>query len=371
KRIIFLLIWVPIQVIAQNTFPSSGNVGIGTTSPSLSLEVNGSISLPSHSGNKQIYTWHPTDGNWRIGMSASPGFLRSMATSHVEYLTYAEGSGQGFAVGVNGGASSFEITGSNHNAFFRGTVGIGATGPNHRLDVAGIIGVYGKGVINTGNSLDGSDIYINSRVIRNESQIQTDGMYINYASNGAAGAHLRLFANGTTERLRVDAGTGNVGIGTTTPNGRLNIYDSGNGTTFHIGNPNSGSGGFTTLSMGTSSDSNGYSWLQAVKSSGSTYGDYVLNASGGNVGIGTTSPDSKLSVNGNIHAKEVKVDLTGWPDYVFAKDYNLQPLEEVKHFIEQNQHLPEMPSAKEVETNGVMLGEMNKLLLKKVEELTL
>ncbi|HNP08308.1 MAG TPA: hypothetical protein PKN99_11815, partial [Cyclobacteriaceae bacterium] len=91
----------------------------------------------------------------------------------------------------------------------------------------------------------------------------------------------------------------------------------------------------------------------------------------GNIGIGIDNPQNKLDVNGTIHAREVKVDLTGWPDYVFTRDYNLQPLAEVKDYIEQNQHLPEMPSATEVETNGVMLGEMNKLLLKKVEELTL
>ncbi len=173
-----------------------------------------------------------------------------------------------------------------------------------------------------------------------------------------------------TERMRIDE-NGNVGIGTMAPTSRLNIYNSGNGTTLHIGNPNSGSGGFTSLTMGTSSDSGGYSWIQSVKSSGSAYGSIILNASGGYVGIGTSAPDSKLSVNGTIHSKEVKVDLTGWPDYVFDEAYDLQPLNEVKNFIKQNKRLPEMPSAKEVEENGVLLGEMNKLLLKKLEEVTL
>jgi hypothetical protein len=92
----------------------------------------------------------------------------------------------------------------------------------------------------------------------------------------------------------------------------------------------------------------------------------------GNIGIGTTSPDSKLTVNGTIHAKEVKVDLSiQGPDYVFEKDYNLMSLEEIKAYIEKHKHLPEVPSAKEMETNGVNLSEMNMLLLKKVEELTL
>lgn len=88
----------------------------------------------------------------------------------------------------------------------------------------------------------------------------------------------------------------------------------------------------------------------------------------GNVGIGTTTPDSKLAVNGNIHAKEVKVDLTGWPDYVFEGNYILPTLKEVEEHIREKGHLINIPSAKEVEANGVELGEMNKLLLEKLEE---
>nr|WP_315421982.1 hypothetical protein [uncultured Pedobacter sp.] len=91
----------------------------------------------------------------------------------------------------------------------------------------------------------------------------------------------------------------------------------------------------------------------------------------GNVGIGTNNPTEKLSVNGNIRAKEIKVEAANWPDYVFDKDYKILGLDELNAYIKQHKHLPEMPSAKETETNGVELGEMNKLLLKKVEELTL
>lgn len=91
----------------------------------------------------------------------------------------------------------------------------------------------------------------------------------------------------------------------------------------------------------------------------------------GNVGIGTETPDARLAVNGLIHAKEVLVDLVGWPDYVFEKNYKLKTLEEVQNFIEINGHLPSVPSAVEVEECGVNLGEMNKILLEKVEELTL
>jgi len=70
--------------------------------------------------------------------------------------------------------------------------------------------------------------------------------------------------------------------------------------------------------------------------------------------------------------EEVKVELSDtWPDYVFASNYELKDLEEVKNFINQNGHLPNIPSAKEVEEEGIMLGEMNAKLLEKIEELTL
>lgn len=92
----------------------------------------------------------------------------------------------------------------------------------------------------------------------------------------------------------------------------------------------------------------------------------------GNVGIGTTKPDSKLTVNGNIHAKEVKIDLSiPVPDYVFANNYKLKTLQQVEDYINKNNHLPEIPSAQEIEKNGLMLAEMNMALLKKMEEMTL
>ncbi|MBB6236405.1 hypothetical protein HDC90_001017 [Pedobacter sp. AK013] len=93
--------------------------------------------------------------------------------------------------------------------------------------------------------------------------------------------------------------------------------------------------------------------------------------SNGNVGIGTLTPRERLSVNGNIRAKEIKVEATNWPDYVFEEGYKVGTLKELESYIKTNKHLPEIPSAKEIERNGVELGEMNKVLLKKIEELTL
>ncbi|SUJ02419.1 Uncharacterised protein [Sphingobacterium spiritivorum] len=88
--------------------------------------------------------------------------------------------------------------------------------------------------------------------------------------------------------------------------------------------------------------------------------------------LGTTvSGGELLSVNGNIRAQEIKVEAANWPDYVFKPEYRLQSLTELESYIKQYGHLPGIPKAEIAEREGISLGEMNKVLLKKVEELTL
>jgi len=100
-------------------------------------------------------------------------------------------------------------------------------------------------------------------------------------------------------------------------------------------------------------------------------GSGIWNSTG-NVGIGTTHPDQKLTVVGAIHSTSVLVDTNmPPPDYVFKDDYHLPTLAEVKAYTDKNHHLPDVPAAAEFEKNGINLGEINMLLLKKVEELTL
>lgn len=91
----------------------------------------------------------------------------------------------------------------------------------------------------------------------------------------------------------------------------------------------------------------------------------------GNVGIGKKNPTDKLEVNGQIHAKSVKIDLKEWADYVFLQGYDLVRLREIENYINTHGHLPEVPSTAEVLENGIDVGQMNALLLKKIEELTL
>jgi len=163
---------------------------------------------------------------------------------------------------------------------------------------------------------------------------------------------------------------GNFGIGTNTPAELLEIRANQPVITFH--QPN-----ISSFKMGTS---NGIFKLLAMDNGfgghtgnfSDTNNPYVFSfLQNGNVGIGTSTPREKLSVNGNIRAREIKVEATNWPDYVFEEGYKVGKLEELESYIKANRHLPEIPTAKEAESNGVELGAMNKLLLKKIEELTI
>ncbi len=100
----------------------------------------------------------------------------------------------------------------------------------------------------------------------------------------------------------------------------------------------------------------------------------VKIASNGNVGIGTnaTDTDSKLTVAGKISAQDITIKAdAGGADFVFEKDYALPPLDHVEQFVKDNKHLPDIPSAKEMQENGVQISEMQAKLLQKIEELTL
>ena len=172
------------------------------------------------------------------------------------------------------------------------------------------------------------------------------------------------------------AGLGNVGIGTPyMPNRKLEIYrgrilltgaqDAANG--IHPGIEFSNDAGSALRGfIGMASDN----YIGFYGYAGAGFG-MVMNVANGNVGIGTNTPANKLSVNGDIRSREVTVETINWPDYVFANNYTLKGLAEVEKYIRDNNRLPGIPSAAEIEKNGLQLGDMQKKMLEKIEELTL
>lgn len=240
-----------------------------------------------------------------------------------------------------------------------GSVGIGTISPEFKLSVVG--GISSTAVANEGGAF----------ILQNSLKTDSNSSYrwILYNMTGPYGNSLQFWnysKDGSQYGSKlILTDDGNIGIGRN-PNAKLTVNMS----------TADSNGGIKMYGYTYPSDVNYWSESQfAMQYNGvfknviSSVGNSYFN--GGNVGIGTSAPQEKLSVNGNIRSKEVKVEAVNWPDYVFEEDYKITPLENLEKYIKANKHLPEIPTAKEVETNGLELGEMNKALLKKVEELTL
>jgi len=180
---------------------------------------------------------------------------------------------------------------------------------------------------------------------------------------------------------------GYVGIGTTTPNAKLDIFgNAAEATNIILGAnyPNRYLWRLKTIDRGNAIDldftvSNYVDdQEQALRLTSSNSGrpefqlyNNAIVANNGDVGIGTANPTSKLTVAGNINSREVKVTVDAGADFVFDKNYNLPSLASIDQYIKENKHLPEIASADEMKNEGINLSEMNIKLLQKIEELTL
>ncbi len=265
-----------------------------------------------------------------------------------------------------------------------GNVGIGTAAPTQRLHVSnGNVMLDYASVGTTGNLYFGAQIdngFSNGlRLFATSTSSYIDSRN----STSTNGLIFRVnTTDGGTERMRICA-NGNIGINTTNPLYKLHI----SGDLFVTGNSNNATvlyGDNTQPEYGTEyhDPATGVSGLNFWKpwnshngAGGQGFLNYILYLNDdGNVGIGV-DPDKinsayKLSVNGSIRAEEVVVE-TGWADFVFEPGYQLMKLDSLEDFVKANHHLPGVPTAAEVETNGVKVGETEAKLLEKIEELTL
>ena len=196
-----------------------------------------------------------------------------------------------------------------------------------------------------------------SKFVFNKSIISQSGVY------GSCDSTNMQFKIDNSTKMIIQP-NGNVGIGLTTPYARLHIY--GGALRLGVGTSEAGRAA-NVLEFGDNSYVKIGEWQ---KDNTLSFKAHSYSFTLGNVGIGITSPSYKLDVAGTIRAQELIVETTG-ADFVFAEDYNLRPLSEVKAFIQENKHLPEIKSAQEMQENGVSVSELQTQLLQKIEELTL
>ena len=306
-----------------------GKLGIGTTTPTEKLDIDGRIrvrginsnfsTIPFAIGETRLVSTD-ADGNLRdeyvdvrggtnctkmvLGWSARPSLNISMAYSTPSGLTV-------YPPDLTHPDDIIKCPQA-------GNVGIGVLQPNFKVDVDGDINA-------TGYRLNGSPaLFSQWATIPTTAYSSTPSIsYPNHVMvNDNNGASLILQSNNGSAAIGSSSGTVNFSL----PNGTGVLYNS-----IVVG-------GITTK---------------------------------GEIVVGSSSDNKSILVYGEMHSKKVKVCGGGWCDYVFEKDFKLTPLFEVEKYIQANKHLPEVPSATEVANNEVDLFEMQKIQMKKIEELTL
>ena len=326
--------WTGTTVLTTN-----GKVGIGTNDPKALLDLG-----PAGGLKFLNYGSGGTNG-YQSGMGVNLGQASNSFSLFI-----------GGAAGTVAGASNFEVVSANQATFpyasyttrlavnsQTGNVGIGVAAPTANLEVAGGW-VNGLRVGVTSNRANTSTQLANSlAVIGNDNMATT-----------VSGAVAWDYYNNGTNSSWSGALLEHIGTGVT-------------GTQYGMPAANQGQLIFQNVNnavIGT----NGANIFISPGSQLST--TFFTN---GNVGIGTSmATNYKLAVNGSAIFTKAVVKLYGnWPDYVFAPTYQLPSLREVKAYITKHQHLAEMPSAHDIQKNGIDLGDNQAKLLKKVEELTL
>ncbi len=369
-----------------------GRVGFGTATPQNALDVEGGAAIGStYSGSSAA----PANGLIVQGVtgigtnSPNPAYildvngrlrLRHNVNSAGLWFNKSDNSAEGFVGMVSD--STMGIWGSTGGAGWRnafnlnnGNIGVNVSDPLKPLSFDNSIGdkiaLWGSG---------SADHY---------------GL-------GIAGSTMRFYVPSTSERFELGTGNatnftekirftgnGNIYAGVTTSTYQHHFKSNVSGQLILENGNAHNAGVVNSLAFKTAGRFDGLIKTIAIDGTHSRLGFFTYSSSlesnvlermsitdGGDVLIGSTNETLgdgyKLRVNGKIISEEVKVQLQAqWPDYVFAENYDLKPLEQVEKFIQTHHHLPNVPAASELQNSGIELGEMQRKMMEKIEELTL
>ena len=399
---------------------STGNIGIGTTGiaphPSAMLEIKSSnkgLLVPRMSMAQRNLIATPAASLLIYQTDNTPGYYYYNGTGWVQLAT-------------GGGGNSWSPNGNMIFSNNAGNVGIGTSNPADKLtvqsayDAYGITHTDGNIKISTyigkgGHAWFGTQsnhslhIYTNAQGTPNitfhpgfytdirgkkpwlrfydetngynlSGDIRSNGSNLEIAAYkagnvvvGSTPGNLILQADDPRGLISLGAAAGNVGIGVSNPAFKLDVGNrirlrsqGSDDVTAGIWFNNYTNTQYTGFIGETGRGAPNHLGIYGITSGWS----FVMNTVTGNVGIGKFNPANKLDVNGTVRATEIIVE-SGWADYVFNDDYKLPSLNEVEKFIQQNHHLPNMPSAKEVKEKGLYVGDTQRRMMEKIEELTL
>jgi hypothetical protein len=334
------------NLLLQN---DGGNVGIGNASPADKLDVDGSARL---TGGARLLKMETSvagpNGQFTIYKYA-PGmqFIRADGTvlGKMEYVDTFSFSN--FLRMYTGSTPTNDLTvTTDHN------VGIGTADPVARLQVSGGAGEQLRIYSPAGGMLQFTSGLVSSQLKKGFMDVSGNDVRIGTNTENNAG-NLIMRVNGRNSLIVDPVGTVNMPAG-----------------------PDAGLTSNGLLMLGNSTSSNiVFDNNEIMARNNGAASTLILQNDGGSVRIGnvTAPADYKFAINGKMICEELKVKLasSGWPDYVFANDYQLKSLADLRRFIDQNKHLPGIPAAAEVEKNGIEVGDMQRKLMEKVEELTL
>jgi len=347
KKIIYLLLIA--QVLTSGAI---AQVGIGTTTPS-------TTSVLELKSNNKGFLLPRTSTATRLSMTGAEGLMMYDTSNHqVFYHT-----GVAWKNLVPGPyhwtvSQADDVSIFNNNTGFVG-IGTGDYVP-YKFSVAGTIYTYesSKSTIRIGGVASTTEARILWDLPSNATDYNitqnSNKLYIS-RTVGAAGFLSDLVLNNN----------GWVGIGTDAPQNKLTIEGGSD-----VGNA---SGGYLQLGL-TASTNMGIDNNEIQARNNGLVSRLVLNNGGGAVQVGSalTPTGYSFSVNGKMICEELKIQASSnWPDYVFKEHYALLNFDELRHFIKTQNHLPNIPDAQSMEAHGIEVGDMQKRMMEKIEELTL